>query len=69
MDAINFFDKHKDGDYSLIIHCDAGISRSSAHAVFFGNELGIDISTFPSYIRPNTHILKVLAEVRAKNDK
>jgi predicted protein tyrosine phosphatase len=45
----------------LIIHCDAGISRSGAVAKFTSDFLKIPF--LDPYIRPNTYVLRLLWEV------
>ena len=71
-DVIEFIEKYKNEDYVLIVHCDAGISRSSATAIFCGSFVGIGPEYFVGhypYIRPNQHILKTLRDEQAKNNK
>lgn len=48
-------------DSELVIHCDAGISRSGAVATFISSY--IKIPFFDPYVRPNTYVLKTLWEV------
>jgi len=42
----------------LLVHCDAGISRSGAVATFASNYLNIDFQD--EYIKPNPYVLRIL---------
>jgi predicted protein tyrosine phosphatase len=56
----NWLDKftEKDEEIKLLVHCDAGISRSGAVATFAANYL--DIPFHDEYIKPNSYILRTL---------
>ena len=56
----NFLDKIRDMDKEmmLLLHCDAGISRSGAVATFSSSYLDIDYRD--EYIKPNPYILRTL---------
>lgn len=59
IDFINdLHNEEKDSD--LVVHCDAGISRSGAIAKFVSGFLNIPF--YDPYIRPNEYILSVLWE-------
>jgi len=62
---INFIKKHKDSmeELTLIIHCNAGVSRSGAIGWFACNLLGLDRNKFLQQNRtlyPNKYILQIL---------
>jgi len=64
-DVIKFIDRYKDEDCILIVHCDAGISRSSAVSKYSAYVLGFGAEYFDKkypYICPNQHIIKILFE-------
>ena len=71
IDFINFVNNDPDIT-DLIIHCDAGISRSGAVAVFASRFLNIDENIVRSkrkIISPNPHVLGLLMEVSGLNEK
>jgi hypothetical protein len=71
-DVVDFIDKYKDSDYALVVHCDAGISRSSAHAIAIGEQFGFTEEYFMEkypHIQPNQHILKLLRAEKANRNK
>lgn len=52
-------------DYTIIIHCIAGISRSAAVGTFAVDYLGLDYNDFKSinkYLSPNTYVMKKLKQ-------
>ena len=59
-----FLDKHKETDYTLIVHCYAGISRSSATAAACALYLGLsdDFVWDSCYFCPNEFVFKLLNE-------
>jgi len=60
----SFLDKHKHTDYTLIIHCYAGISRSSATAAACALYLGLsdDFIWDSYYYSPNEFVFTLLNE-------
>ena len=54
LDKINCFPN----DVVLLVHCDAGISRSGAVATFASNYFNIDFQD--EYIKPNPYVLRIL---------
>lgn len=65
---INFIDKLKrdDRDLGLVIHCEAGVSRSGAVGIFACRYLGIDEHKFRAMhplIKPNPFVYDTLCEV------
>jgi predicted protein tyrosine phosphatase len=63
---IKFINKINEDIYgTLVIHCDAGISRSGAVGLFVCRYLGLDERKFRkmnSYIHPNPYILEILCK-------
>ena len=53
------------GNFTLVVHCDAGISRSGAVADFLCDYLGLDRERFnkENNIYPNTHVKNILRRV------
>jgi len=70
---IDFINKINNDIYgTLVIHCDAGISRSGAVGLFICRYLELDERKFRkmnSYIHPNQYILEVLNKVSNLKDK
>jgi hypothetical protein len=63
---VEFVDKIRDSAERLIIHCDAGISRSSATGLWATRYLGLDEMKFwnnNNHIRPNPYVFKILCNV------
>jgi len=58
-----FIDKYKDKnvDY-LIVHCEAGISRSAAVASAIAEYLGLNQTFFDEEHHPNYHVYKLMCE-------
>lgn len=59
-----FLDKYKDTDYTLIVHCYAGISRSSAVAAACALYLGLSDNFIwdDYYYSPNTYVFTLMNE-------
>ena len=62
---VNFIEKARDSKLlgGLVVHCDAGISRSGATGTFAIDLLGLDYERFSAdhpWLRPNYHILSLL---------
>ncbi|MFA5313595.1 MAG: hypothetical protein WC375_09835 [Methanomassiliicoccales archaeon] len=56
----------------LIVHCDAGVSRSGAIGTWINDFLEMDYSKFKKnnpYIQPNPHVLKKMRDISGMNDK
>lgn len=71
-DVILFIEEFKYKTEDLIIHCEAGESRSGACGVFACRFLGLDEKKFylnNPQVRPNPHILDVLNEVSGLKDQ
>lgn len=65
IEFVNKINKKDDDEY-LVVHCDAGISRSGAVGTFINDYLGLDYKQFKDMnrgIRPNQYILDVLQNV------
>lgn len=61
MDIKQFIDKNKDAVDKIIVHCHAGISRSSAVAMCVCRYLGLDdIWIWKSSYYPNRWVLEVM---------
>lgn len=69
--VISFLDQNKALCDTLIVHCDAGMSRSSAIGLWANRYLGLDEKTFmvdnPRKC-PNVDALSILMEVSGLND-
>lgn len=68
---ITFIDnlEHDSEKLTLLIHCDAGISRSGAVGVFTCRYLGLDEKSFRvknPYIHPNSEVYDILYRVSGK---
>ena len=64
-DVVEFIEKYKNDDVVLIIHCDAGVSRSSAHGIFAQLVLKIPTNRLfekHPWIKPNYYIVDQLCK-------
>lgn len=67
LETLRFVHKHLDA-YELVVHCQMGVSRSAAVALFCAEVLGIpcftskDAATFTSHTAYNRRVLKLLWE-------
>ena len=71
-EVITFINLIKDAeeDAVLVVHCDAGVSRSGAVGTFVCDYLGLDYNEFMSEnkgIMPNPYVLKLLRETAGMN--
>jgi hypothetical protein len=71
-DIIKFIDKiqEEEDETVLVLHCDAGISRSGAVATFVCDYIGFDYQTFKREnpgLQPNIHVLSKLRSVSGMN--
>lgn len=63
---IDFVNKVKDSCERLVIHCDAGVSRSGATGLWASRYLGLDEKKYcdnNTGIQPNPYVLEILSEV------
>jgi protein-tyrosine phosphatase len=63
---VHFVDKIKDSCVRLIVHCDAGVSRSGAIGLWVTRYLGLDEKKYCDSnlgIKPNLHVVDVLSDV------
>ena len=65
--VVEFMERRKleTGDHTLVLHCDAGISRSGAVAEFAAEFFGIPSEDFQKanpYLRPNPFVRRLLRE-------
>lgn len=67
---IGYIEKIKDTSDILVVHCDAGISRSGAVGLFACRYLGLDESKFrkENNVLPNIYVMDVLNEVSGRKD-
>lgn len=67
---IEFAERHKNDQGKIIVHCAAGISRSSACGSYMAETVGIPVSIIfndhPN-IQPNKHILKIIYKQAGRN--
>jgi predicted protein tyrosine phosphatase len=67
---IGFIDRIKDNVDILVVHCDAGVSRSGAVGVFACRYLKLDEKEFrrQNSVLPNMYVLQVLNEASGQTD-
>lgn len=71
-DILEYIDQYKNDsrDIMLVIHCEAGVSRSGAVGLFACRYLGIDVARFRALhptINPNPHVYDTLCAVSKMN--
>lgn len=60
----SFVDEHRPHVERLLVHCDAGRSRSPAIAAAISTALGRDAASFFEQYEPNQHVYDTLLEAR-----
>ena len=58
--------RHRDALARVIVHCDAGVSRSPAVALALGRWLGADTRELSARYRPNPHVLETMERAIAR---
>ena len=59
-----FFNRHRDKVGTIVVNCEAGISRSSAVAAAICRSLGGDDSEFFEEYQPNRHVYEMVLAAR-----
>lgn len=65
IEFIDRINKREEDEY-LVVHCDAGISRSGAIGTFINDYLGLDFKEFKDMnrgIRPNEYIMDIMQKI------
>ena len=60
-----FFDQHRPNIARLLVHCDAGHSRSPAIAAAIARACGLEHDNYFRQYEPNRHVYDTLLDVRA----
>lgn len=59
-----FVDKHRGQTGAILVHCEAGMSRSPAVAAAICRAMGQDDRTYFQTYQPNLHVYRTLLEAR-----